>query len=592
MTPSRKQAPTIYEHELSGAFGTRRVALQIGAVVTIGITVWIWVVILGGPKLEATVYALDVGQGDSQLVVLPSPDRRSSVKILIDAGKNRQVVDALDRALGARGGKYIDILLMTHPDLDHFGGFVEVLKRYEVGIFISNGLTADSKAFASLQAILKEKNVRTLALSEGDAIRYANDVLDILSPDDVLRAHKERNEASVVAKLTTGAEHGGATALFTADIGAETERLLIRKGYDLSADILKVGHHGSKYSSSENFLAVVSPLIATIGVGQNRYGHPTARVLEALSLSGADMYRTDENGTVAIYLERASVPKKETGGFLAAAASVLTGSYKTDDMTAVALAEVRAGSKKESSLVSFDECSYKTSSSPAHSPLIVNEIAWMGAPSGATHEWIELRNTSGKAVNLTGWQIVNENERVHFTFPQQAVMSGEYVLVARSAAGVATDYNFTGAIRNSKEGLRLFDNHCRLIDEIPVANSWPAGNSKTKQTMERQSDLSWVSSRDAGGTPGAANSKGIQTPPVETPAVAPAVRKGCLPNQININTASKTELMNTRHIGEARADDIIENRPFASLAGLRGAVSGIGEARLADILAEGLACVQ
>ena len=130
--------------------GSRKVVLQLGAVILAGLTIWVWFVILSVQRAENTVYVLNIGQGDSQLVLLTSGNDKSVVKILIDGGKDRRVLDALDGALGKLNNKYIDLVIMTHTDLDHIGGIVEVAKRYDVGLFISNGRAAEAEASEAL----------------------------------------------------------------------------------------------------------------------------------------------------------------------------------------------------------------------------------------------------------------------------------------------------------------------------------------------------------------------------------------------------------------------------------------------------------
>ncbi|RJQ34063.1 MBL fold metallo-hydrolase [Candidatus Parcubacteria bacterium] len=485
------------------ALASRKILLQLAAIVTIGLTAWIWFGIFSAQNVEDTLYVLDVGQGDSQLVILEGEGGGPPVKILIDGGKDRMVLTALDEALGSSNNKYLDIVIMTHTDLDHMGGLVEVATRYDIGLFISNGREAGSDAYIALQDVLAERDIPSEVLIEGDVVRYGGNTLSILSPDRVLLVNKEVNEASIVLMLKSE----DANVLFTGDIGFPAENMLLKKYRDLSADILKVGHHGSKNSSSENFIAAVRPLVSTIGVGKNSYGHPTPRVLDTLDLAGSRVYRTDEDGTIQIPLtdDAVSAEPPQKKGLLASIGSILTGSYKEASMTTVSLHEVRKA-EPEFALTPYKECSFKTEGAPRHSPVIFNEVAWMGASSGTTHEWLELRNISGKPVNVSGWQVVNENERLHFTFPQASSLDSQFAVLARSAANDAlslgTKFIFTGSLRNTREGLRLFDNDCMLIDEIPLASSWPAGDNKTKQTMERTSDLSWKTSANPGGTPG------------------------------------------------------------------------------------------
>ena len=106
----------------------------------------------------------------------------------------------------------------------------------------------------------------------------------------------EANEQSVVLRL----EYGGFSALLTGDIGSKSEEVLIKSGVDLTSDILKVGHHGSRYSSTEEFLKAVNPKLAIVSVGKNNYGHPTGEVLKRLEQVGARVLRTDEEGNIEI----------------------------------------------------------------------------------------------------------------------------------------------------------------------------------------------------------------------------------------------------------------------------------------------------
>ena len=588
---------------LEGMFTSRKLFFQLGAVIATGLTAWVWFGIFSAQTTESMLYVLDIKQGDSQLIVLTGENRGPPVKILIDGGKDRMVLNALDAALGNLNNKYLDIVIMTHTDLDHMGGLVEVARRYGVGLFISNGRDASSDAYAALKEVFVERNIPSIVLLEGDAVRYGDSILSILSPNQALLQNKEVNEASLVAILRSK----DVNALFTGDIGFPAENALLKKYRDLSADILKVGHHGSKYSSSENFIAAVRPLVSVIGVGKNNYGHPAPHVLETLELAGSRVYRTDRDGTIRIPLtdEAPSASAKITAdnaGLLATAARILTGGYKESEIMTVYVREAEA-EKLEFALVPYKECSFRMGGTPKRSPVILNEVAWMGAESGATHEWIELRNVSGKNVNMAGWQLLNENERIRLTFPQKTEFAKQYMVLARDAGNAALKLNaelaFAGSIRNSNEGLRLFDNECNLIDEVLAFPNWPAGNNSTKQTMERTGNSSWANSASPGGTPRQENTGHSTVPYMEPRAsnASPTPQTAlpptpCAAGKININMAPKEKLVEIRHIGNARADDIIANRPFASLAEFRGKVSGIGEARLADIIAEGKACAE
>ncbi|PIR82328.1 hypothetical protein COU20_02790 [Candidatus Kaiserbacteria bacterium CG10_big_fil_rev_8_21_14_0_10_59_10] len=487
-----------------GAFGTKRTILQLGLITLVGLALYTVASLGLSQGSESALYFLDVGQGDSQLITLSAPEGNSAVHILVDAGSGRRVLDALEAVLQEQRarGAYIDMLILTHPDLDHFGGFIDIVERYDIGIFVSNGHTDDSPAFDALETALAERGVPRVTLSQGDSIRYGEHTLTLLAPNEDLLRHENRNEASIVFML----EAHDTRVLFAGDIGFPAEEALLKDGFELAAHVLKVPHHGSRFSTGESFAAAVRPVISVIGVGQNRYGHPAPRVLETLELAGSRVYRTDIDGTVKVPLGAGGAPpaRAERSGMLASAANILTGAYKKPRLTLARL-EDAAAEAREFRLVPVTRCSFKTAVRPSRTPVVFNEIAWMGAPSGATHEWVELRNVRGAPVDVSGWQVINENERIHLTLPQQARIEGEFMLLARSAAtdalGLEADALFSGSIRNRNEGLRLFDNECTLIDEVHAAPHWPAGNNATKQTMERTDELLWTTSRATGGTP-------------------------------------------------------------------------------------------
>lgn len=483
--------------------------IQLAVVILVGFNLWIWHFLLGAQSAQNAVYFLNVGQGDSQLLTLSSGNGAQPIKILVDGGRGKRVLDALDTALGGANNKYIDVVMMTNPDIDHFGGFIDIARRYEIGLFVSTGYQSQTDAFRALQEEIAARNIPTLVLREGDRIRYKNNNLFIISPDRALMENKNLNEASFVMML----EAGKSRALFTGDIGFFAENALRAKGYDLRADILKVGHHGSKYSSDENFIATVQPLIGIIGVGQNRYGHPAPRVLETLALAGSKVYRTDRDGTVKIILDKGEdmldAPIK-TMKLVASLIEIMTSWYKNQGIATLSLSEIQKETSA-SRLVPYTRCVFQSEKNPSHAPVIINEVAWMGTKQSFTHEWIELRNISGGAINISGWQVINENDKIHITFPQQSVFDEQFIVLARNAANDALKLGanvlFTGSIRNSNEGLRLFDNNCALIDEALASPSWLAGNNQTKQTMERRGDLGWANSMFLGGTPSRENTR-------------------------------------------------------------------------------------
>ena len=255
--------------------------------VLIGFNTFVWYHVFIGEQNNLDIYFLDVGQGDSQLVVLPG-----GVQILIDGGPNKGVLFELSKIL-PQTDRYIDLVVMTHPQLDHFGGLYDVVERYKIGAFIASNREGESEAWDDFIRLLDEKDIPIVLLGAGDLISFKDSSLAVLSPNEEFLNHREVNESSLVLGLNSE----GVSALFTGDIGFETENYLVDT-YDIDTDILKVGHHGSKFSTGLNFLAEATPRISIIGVGKNRFGHPTGAALSRLRSIGSSVYRTDENGTV------------------------------------------------------------------------------------------------------------------------------------------------------------------------------------------------------------------------------------------------------------------------------------------------------
>ncbi len=245
------------------------------------------------PLQSPRLYFLDIGQGDAELIVLPG-----NIKILTDAGPDKKVLAAFEKL--PLGNHYIDIAIISHPQLDHFNGFQYLLDRYQIGAFIFNGRSDDPKVkeWAALLEKIKQANIPLITLAAGDRIRYQDSRIDFLSPNDDFVQSGELNDTGFVELL----DSRGLKALLTADIGSNIERYLIDH-FDVQADVLKVPHHGSRFSSSDEFLKAVNPKLAVIEVGaHNRYGHPTKETLARLASStAAKVFRTDINGTVSAF---------------------------------------------------------------------------------------------------------------------------------------------------------------------------------------------------------------------------------------------------------------------------------------------------
>ena len=153
----------------------------------------------------------------------------------------------------------------------------------------------------------------------------------------------------------------------------------------------------------------------------------------------------------------------------------------------------------------FPACSYNTTQLPTHQKLLINEVAWMGGPVSANDEWFELKNISGGELDISGWQVLDKGEQIKITFSNGKKLSaGGFLFLERtdddSVPGVVADTIYAGALSNTDEGLRLFDDKCNLVDEAVAEPNWSAGDSAARKTMERGSDLNWHTYSGSGET--------------------------------------------------------------------------------------------
>lgn len=253
---------------------------------------------------DLTFAMLDVGQGDGLFIQSPT-----GVQVLVDGGPPRKILSNLSRLMSPFD-RSIDVIIITNPDQDHIGGFAEVLKRYKVGKVIESGTTNESRTYQNLEEEIKNKKIEKIIAHSGMRLELGGGaVLDVLFPDRDVSGW-DTNEGSLVAKLSLGET----SVLLTGDSTTKTEKFILDKwgSAALDSDILKVGHHGSRTSSSVKFLEEVTPAYALISVGKdNKYGHPHQEVVTDLENMGAQVFRTDLLGTIIMH----SDGQKETFSF-------------------------------------------------------------------------------------------------------------------------------------------------------------------------------------------------------------------------------------------------------------------------------------
>jgi len=257
------------------------------------------------PEYLLRVSFLDVGQGDAILITTHQGNR-----VLIDGGPGDSVLEELGKDVPIYD-KTIDMVILSHAHADHFEGLTAVLKRYQVRRIMLPNLDYSSSAYDSFKAAMANEGAEvTYAVQGQRAWLDEATAFDVLSPKFTQPFDPPKNydinDSSVVAMLTFGTTK----ILFTGDAGFEQEAELLPQ-FDLDADLLKVGHHGSKSSTSREFLAEVTPLFAVIQSGEgNRYGHPSPEALARLAEVGAQIYRTDSGQRLEFVSDGSSIRRR------------------------------------------------------------------------------------------------------------------------------------------------------------------------------------------------------------------------------------------------------------------------------------------
>ena len=246
---------------------------------------------LAKPKfLEVNFF--DVGQGDAIFIETPAKHQ-----ILIDGGPSSVILEKLGNEIPFYD-KSIDLIILTHPDRDHLAGLIDVLEKYEVNNILWTGIIKDISEYREWINLLEEEEAEIYIAKSGQKIKSQKVQLDILFPFENLNGQefKNVNDTSIVARLGFNKTY----FLLTGDISKSIERKFLEKEIDIDANVLKIAHHGSKTSSSQEFLEKVSPQVAVISVGENNYGHPHSEVLEKLFFFDINTLITNLEGDIKI----------------------------------------------------------------------------------------------------------------------------------------------------------------------------------------------------------------------------------------------------------------------------------------------------
>jgi competence protein ComEC len=244
-------------------------------------------------KHRLRVDFIAVGQGDAALITSPT-----GKTVLIDGGPRTAGAELLS-FLAQQGAAPLDLIVLTHRHADHLGGLKQVIEQRGARLFLDAPVANPGPAYAALVDVLGRKHVPVRQAEAGRVVDLGGEARLVLlgPPNPALTGHSPINANSVVARL----DYGGVRVLFTGDAEAPTERWLIDSRADLRATVLKVGHHGSKTSSTAAFVRAVHPELAVISVGlHNPFGHPALQTIDRLERAGARVYRTDLDGSITM----------------------------------------------------------------------------------------------------------------------------------------------------------------------------------------------------------------------------------------------------------------------------------------------------
>lgn len=368
------------------------------------------------PSMET--HFIDVGQGDSSLIVTPN-----GKTILIDGGKKSAGEKVLSY-LNKQGIQSIDLLVATHPDADHIGGLIDVLQSVSVKKVLDSGKSHTSQTYLEYLNLIDKKAIPFEVAKTGSLISLDNSVkIQVLNSGD---SAEDNNEASVVLKIS----YGTIDFLYTGDAGVEAEANMISK-YNVEAEVLKVGHHGSETSSSQTFINAVKPRVSVLSVGvDNSYGHPDSVVVDRLKAIGSNIYSTAVSGDVIVTTDSKTY---------SVSASPWNGGGA---VTPTPTPEPQPEAKIDLVSVNLDM------------------------------EVVTIKNIGSTDVNMTGWKVVSVEGNQTYEFPSGYVLKAGATVYLTSGANAKsqppTHLKWTGSYiwNNDGDPAKLINTDGGLVEQI------------------------------------------------------------------------------------------------------------------------------
>jgi beta-lactamase superfamily II metal-dependent hydrolase len=370
---------------------------------------------------EIQVVFIDVGQADAILIV------EGEDAMLIDAGNNNDAALVLSY-LESYSVNKLDYVIGTHPHEDHIGGLDVIIDSLDIEQVFMPKVINTTKTFEDVLDAVDRKDLRITTPKVGATYALGQATWEIVAPNS--DSYDDLNDYSIVIKLSYGSQE----FLFTGDAETLSEREILQAGADISADVFKVGHHGSSSSTTQGFLEAVDPDYAIICVGEdNSYGHPDDEVLARLSAMGVKVYRTDINGTVVATSDGTSIMFTQ----------------EKEPAPVVSVPEPPA----EPETVELDE--------PETSTAVISAL-------DKRYESVTIKNPTGSTIDLSGWRVVSVKGNQCYTIPSGTTLAAGDTLTIASGGGTGdliwTKSNMWN--NSDPDPAELYDAHGNLVSKF------------------------------------------------------------------------------------------------------------------------------
>lgn len=382
----------------------------------------LWVVSLSSaaasPAALQTTTFINVGQGDSALI-------RDGLgfDVLIDGGKPDTGPTVLDY-LRAEGVTELDVMVASHADSDHIGGLIDVLQAADISVLqvLYNGYPGDTATWTSFVSAVAAEGLTLTPVQFPADLTWGTMQAHILNPESGL-LNPETNDASIVIRL----DYGVINYLFTGDIDATIEATVVARQTPVAAEILKVAHHGSAYSSSNEFLAAADPTLSAISVGVNSYGHPSPLTIDRLLTSGSQVLRTDEYGNITVYSDGTFISLVEPSSGYSVYLPIIMKSEPPVEPTPETPTPTTPTPVTPTPVTPTPPTPTEPTPPPTATTgnIVIVSIFYDGVNGTAEpDEYVQIQNQDTKAIQVQNWTLRDVANHV-FTFPNYVMQPGQ-----------------------------------------------------------------------------------------------------------------------------------------------------------------------